>query len=269
MLQRTDLGHFLQELFQYDKFEDYCQNGLQVEGKDEIQKIIFGVSFNLPFLEQAIQQRADAIIVHHGIFGKNFFSLKGVMKEKIKLLLEHEISLFGIHLPMDAHKPYGNNAQLFSYLGVELIEAFDVGFIGENRQQHSLTQMLEIFHQKLQPQGFQFQSVEQPVASVLMPKQQYGFLYFDNGPEVPEKIAIISGGSARTYRSAELLETGVDTYICGSVEEVTSAFSYETKTNFANIGHYWSEKSGPLALKAKIEQQFDVETIFIELENII
>ncbi len=269
MITRTDFEHFLKELFQYEKFEDYCQNGLQIEGKDEIQNIVLGVSFHLPLLEQAIQAQADAILVHHGIFEKNFFSLKGRMKAKIKLLLQHDISLFGIHLPLDAHEQFGNNAQLLSYLNAEIIEPLDVGFIGKNTQQYSLVRMLEIFHQKLQPQEYQASSVEQQFSSVLMPKQQSGFLYFDNGPEIPEKLAIISGGASKYYRSEELREKEVDTFICGSVDEATPAVSYETKTNFVNIGHYWSEKSGLLALQTEINRQFDVKTTFVAVENAI
>jgi dinuclear metal center YbgI/SA1388 family protein len=266
---RTELEHFLKEIFQYEKFEDYCQNGLQVEGKDGIHKIAFGVSFNLPFLEKAIAHQADAMIVHHGFFGKEFFSLKGVMKEKIKLVLQHDLSLFGIHLPLDAHAQYGNNAQLFSYLGAEITEPFDVGFIGKNTQRHSLEQMLDIFHQKLQSENYPVSSVEHAIPSVLMPKQRYGFLYFDNGPAIPETIAIISGGAAKQYRSEKIIEKIVDTFICGSVDEATPAASYETRTNFVNIGHYWSEKAGLLALKTEIERCFDIETIFIEVENVV
>ena len=81
---RDELEQFLQETFQYDRFQDYCHNGLQIAGKDVIRKIVFGVSFHLPLLEHAIRLEADAIFVHHGIFGKEFFHLKGVMKEKIK-----------------------------------------------------------------------------------------------------------------------------------------------------------------------------------------
>ncbi|MBD3305051.1 hypothetical protein GF339_01740 [candidate division KSB3 bacterium] len=269
MVQRTVLEHFLRETFQYDTFEDYCQNGLQVEGKAEIQKLVVGVSFNLPFLERAIQQQADAILVHHGFFGKDFFRLTGVMKQKVKLLLQHDISLFGIHLPLDAHPQYGNNAQLLDYLGAEILDPYESGFLGKNAQGYSLTQILDIFHQKLHPAGYQSPSSVEQATSVLMPKQRHGFLYFGNGPETPETLAIISGGSSRHYRSAEFFEKGVDTYICGDVDEPVPAISYETRTNFVNIGHYWSEKAGPLALQAEIDRHFDVETIFLELENLI
>ena len=91
MLKRTELERVLKEMFHYENFQDHCQNGIQVEGKEGITKIVFGVSFNLPLLEKAIDYQADAIIVHHGFFGKTFFSVKGVMKEKIRLLLDHNI----------------------------------------------------------------------------------------------------------------------------------------------------------------------------------
>ena len=266
---RPDLEHFLKELYHCEKFEDYCQNGLQVEGKEHIQKIVFGVSFNLPFLQGAIEAQADAIIVHHGIFGKNFFTVKGVLKEKVKLLLQHDISLFGIHLPMDAQEHYGNNAQLLSYLDAEVVESYDLGFIGKNTQEYTLSRILDIYHEKLQPEGFQMPPVEYSRSSVLMPQQQHGFLYFANGPQIPRKIAIISGGAASKYRAEDLRIKGVDTYICGSVDEATPAWSYETKTNFINLGHYWSEKAGPLALQHEISRLFDVTTEFIEVENVI
>lgn len=266
---RTDLEHFLKELYHYEQFEDYCQNGLQVEGKDRIQKIIFGVSFNLPFLEKALAAQADAIIVHHGIFGKDFFTVKGVLRDKVKLLLQHDISLFGIHLPMDAQEPYGNNAQLLSYLSADVAEPHDIGVIGVNTQEHTLSRILDIYHEKLHPAEFQSPPVEYSLSSVLLPQQRHGFLYYANGPQVPRKIAVISGGGASRYRSEELRAKGVDTYISGSVDEATAAWSYETRTNFLNIGHYWSEKAGPLALQNEINRLFDVSTEFIEVENVI
>ena len=88
MVRRRELEKYLKDLFQYEKFEDYCQNGLQVEGKEEIRKLIFGVSFNQPFLEYAIQEHGDAILVHHGFFGKisGFFPHKGFIECGVKVL---------------------------------------------------------------------------------------------------------------------------------------------------------------------------------------
>lgn len=269
MVVRQDLERLLKETFEYEKFEDYCQNGLQVEGKTEIHKLVVGVSFNLPLLESAIEANADAIFVHHGIFGKNFFCVKGVLKHKVKLLLQHDISLFGIHLPLDAHEQYGNNAQLAGYLGAEIIEPFDVGVIAHNTQKHSLAQIMEVFHQCMHPRGIKISALTPDLKSPLMPTQKHGFIAFPNGPDIPEKLAIISGGSARNYRSEALLEKGVDTFICGSVEEATPAWSYESRTNFLNIGHYWSEKAGVRAVQALLEERFDIETLFVEIENLM
>lgn len=270
MVTRTELAQFLQETFQYQNFQDYCHNGLQVEGKDAIEKIAFGVSFNRPFLEQAIAAGADAMIVHHGIFGKEFFRLHGVLKHKVQLMLAHEMSLFGIHLPMDAHAALGNNAQLFAYLGAEITEEHEVGFIGNNTQGHTLEQMLDIFADRLLPTGFQAGTMPTSTpTAVLLPQQRRGFLYYANGPAAPDTLAIISGSAIRHYRAGALQELGVDTFICGSVDETVAAVSYETGTNFLNIGHYWSEKAGPMALQTAVEQQFAVETVFLEVVNAV
>ena len=264
---RDELEQFLADIFQYADFQDYCQNGLQIEGKEHIRKIAFGVSFNMPLLQEAMAFEAEAIIVHHGFFGKNFFRLRGIMREKVKLLLQHDISLFGIHLPLDAHRDYGNNAQLFAAFGGTILEPYDVGFVGTNPQQHSLVRLLDLFHQRLHPADSPETVEQKSWNSVLIPKQRYDFVYFDNGPNIPQKIAIISGGSAKYYHEA--VSKGVDTFIGGSVDEPTPAMSYETGTNFISLGHYWSEKPGIQALQKAIEQQFDVETIFIEIENMI
>ncbi len=269
MIFRQELEQFLQETFQYGRFQDSCQNGLQIEGKPEIETIAFGVSFHLPLIEQAIQQRADAIIVHHGIFGKDFFTLTGTMREKIRLLLQHDMSLFGIHLPLDAHEQFGNNAELLRYLGAEIAAPFEVGYFGHNSQEYSLAQMLDIFHDRLHPEGFLPPFADASTSRLLAPTYRHGFLAYANGLEIPRKLAVLSGSAAREYRPNMLRDNGVDTYICGSVSEATAAISLETRTNFVNLGHYWSEKPGVLALKTEIEYRFGVNTVFLEVENII
>lgn len=264
---RTELEQFLIDTFQYDNFQDYCRNGLQVEGKEEIHSIVCGVSFNLPLLQEAARLQADAILVHHGFFGKDFFTLRGVMREKIRLLLQRDISLFGIHLPLDAHEDYGNNAQLFAAIGGDGLTPFDVGFTGQNPRRLSLVNILDLFHQQLHPADFSGTIDEREQSSVLLPKRRHDFVYFANGPRIPRKIGIMSGGSAKYYHDA--LELGVDTFIAGSVDEPTPAISYETGTNFVCLGHYWSEKPGIWALQHVIEHTFDVEATFVDVANMI
>src|SRR6056297_1590083 len=127
MIKRRELETYLNTLYHYDEFADYCQNGMQIEGSKHIHKIAFGVSFNRLFLEKSVDWNADALIVHHGIFGKNFFELTGILQKKVKICLENGISLFGIHLPMDAHPVIGHNALLADMLGAKNREAFEVG----------------------------------------------------------------------------------------------------------------------------------------------
>lgn len=268
MVKLSILNEFIKETYNVEQFEDYCFNGIQVEGKEEINTIIFGVSFNKEFLKKAISYKADAIIVHHGIFGKNFFSLKGVLKDKVKILLDNGISLIGIHLPMDAHPEYGHNAQLFKYIDAKILESFSVGFIGGNSSKKSIEDILDIFHEKLHFDNKKYyEKFEIQKNNVFNIKTKYGFQILQNGPMVPEKIAIISGGSSSYYEKA--IELGVDTFICGEIKEQVPAISKETKTNFINIGHNNSEKPGVIKLMEIINSKFNVETKFINIDNFI
>jgi len=119
MASREVLKQYTQTYLNADAFEDYCPNGLQIEGKEEINKIISGVSANLALIERAIDEKADAIFVHHGLFWKNDpQTISGAKRRKIALLLKNNINLFAYHLPLDAHPEVGNNAQLGQLLGI-------------------------------------------------------------------------------------------------------------------------------------------------------
>lgn len=262
MIVRDELNRFLAELYHFENFEDYCVNGLQVEGKKQIEKIVFGVSFNLHLLDKAIEQKADAVIVHHGIFDKGFFVLKGHKKRKVKMLLDFEISLFGIHLPMDAHPQLGHNALLLAAIGAGSIEPFEIGFIGKNVKGHSISQLVDILHEKLHDSDFEENNIENQFFSL---SRQKGFIVLNNGPEIPEKIAIVSGGSSNLYEKA--VELGVDTFVCGEIKEHIPALSHETHTNYINLGHYYSEKPGVLELMKHIRENFEVETEYVEIAN--
>lgn len=263
MILRDDLNRFMADMYNYENFTDSCENGLQIEGKEKIEKIVFGVSFNLPFLQAALQEKPDALIVHHGIFQQGVFKLKGPLKQKIKMLLDHEISLFGIHLPMDAHPVLGHNALLLSAIGADNIEPFDIGFSGKNSLRHSLDRILEIFHSQLHLSDINPGSGnENPIFSLTT---RYGFTVLANGPQVPMKIAIITGGASAFYEKA--IGQDVDTFFCGEIKEKIPALSFETHTNYINLGHYFSEKPGVLALKKCLAEKFAVQTTYLEIPN--
>lgn len=266
MVFRDELDRYLSELYGFGDFEDYCLNGLQVEGKEHIEKIAFGVSFNLRLVEKSIEKKADALIVHHGIFGKGFFVLKGHKKKNVKMLLDHEVSLIGIHLPMDANPKMGHNALLLSAIGARPVESFEMGFIGENVKGHTIDRVVDIYHEMLHDGDHERSAAAADGGlSIFSLSSQKGFITIRNGPEIPGKIAAISGGASNLYEKA--IEAGVDTFICGEIKEHIPALSYETSTNFINLGHYNSEKPGVLALMKHIKNKFDVEVEYVDIPN--
>lgn len=263
MLLRDELTHFLRDLYQYENFQDSCENGLQVEGKEKISTIVFGVSFNLLFIEQAVKKKPDAIIVHHGIFQHGAFKLTGTLKTKVEILLEHGVSLYGIHLPMDSHPEIGHAALLLSSIEAREIEPFDVGASGKNTGGHSLEHILKIFHKQLHPKDFVSPRVNPD--NIYSLSTSHGFTILPNGPEIPGEIVIMTGESSGYYEKA--VKEGADTFFGGDIKERIPAISIETRTNFINLGHYFSEKPGVLALKNLITQKFDVRTDYIEIPN--
>src|SRR5688500_5202877 len=121
-------------LLQPDRFKDYGPNGLQVEGKDEVRRLVSGVTASRALIEAAVRAQADAIFVHHGLFWRvQEGRVTGWIKQRLALLLKHDINLFAYHLPLDAHPELGNNAQLGLRLGLRASERFgeqELGFLG-------------------------------------------------------------------------------------------------------------------------------------------
>jgi putative NIF3 family GTP cyclohydrolase 1 type 2 len=134
MAQRSEIDATLTELLDAGRFRDYGPNGLQVEGKSEVRRLVSGVTASLAFIEAAVDAEADAVLVHHGLFWRGQDGrVTGWMKARLALLLAHDINLFAYHLPLDAHGELGNNAQLGRRLGLRADARFgeqDLGFIG-------------------------------------------------------------------------------------------------------------------------------------------
>jgi len=267
----NELEEFLNKTYKFENFDDYCVNGLVVEGEERIKKMGFGVSFNAPFLDRSINSGCDAILVHHGIFQKRFFALKGIEKNKVKKLLNENISLFGIHLPMDAHPEIGHNALLMQSIGAEITGPLKWGFFGKNKEKRSLLKIVDTFHEFLHPEDFTFNTSEDgnipDALNEFNLKYRSGFMLLENGPEIPKNIFIASGGSTDLYEEA--VSKGADTFICGEIKEHIPAISLETGTNFINLGHYYSERPGIITLMNLIKEKFKIETEFIEVPNLI
>lgn len=194
------------------------------------------------------------------MYSARIFSVTGREKVKVKALLDADVSLFGIHLPLDGHRELGNNAQLAACISADIIKPFEVGFIVKNTAKLNRLEILKAFHDKL---GTDDEGMIK--ADGLKPAKTYGFDHCDFGPDVPETIAIVSGGSGSYYEPALL--KGIDTFIGGDIREQIPAIAYESKTNYINLGHYWSETAGIKALQAWCETNYKVETVFLNINN--
>ncbi len=248
-MHRNDLEKKLNNLLEIDKYQDMCPNGLQVEGKREIKKIVTGVSACVELFEEAINRNADAILTHHGLiwnFEKPLY--KGGYKKRIQLLLENEINLFGYHLPLDGDSVYGNNAIIAKILGVKNVQPFDeykgayIGCCGifEN---HSAAELFEVVKREINPDA----------------------LILPFGPDKVESIGIISGGAQKEIKEAVL--QGLDVFLTGEASEHIYHYAKEEGIHFIAAGHHATEVFGIRALGNHIQEKFGIEVEYVNIHN--
>ena len=242
------LGAF-DSLLQPERFKDYGPNGLQVEGKPQIAKIVSGVTASLALIEAAIAANADAIFVHHGLFWRGQSgTVTGWMKQRLALLLKHDINLYAYHLPLDAHPELGNNAQLGLQLGLAATSRFgeqDLGFFGV-RANGSFESALELAeHVK--------NILKRPVAQVI-PLQA-----------AIKNIAWCTGGAQGYFEDA--IAAGADAFITGEISEPQAHYAREMGVAFIACGHHASERYGAPAVAAHVAAQLGLQHEFIDIDN--
>ena len=248
-MQRDSLTKHLHEYLNVEAFKDHGPNGLQVEGRKDIKKIITGVSAGVELFEKAIEKEADAIIVHHGVIW-NFERpvYKGGYKKRIKLLLENDINLFAYHLPLDAHPEVGNNIVMAKILGLSDIQPFGdyngqfVGFRG-TLPETDAGQFISKIKAKINEQA----------------------LIFPYGPPTIGSVGIISGGAQKNVNQA--VEAGLDLYLTGEASEHILHYVKEEKIHFVAAGHHATERFGIRALGRHIQQKFNIDTEYVEIPN--
>ncbi|NOZ61266.1 MAG: Nif3-like dinuclear metal center hexameric protein [Calditrichaeota bacterium] len=246
MVDRDRLEQFLAEFLKINEFDDYCVNGVQVEGRQKIKKIVLAVSVSQRLFREAAHRQADAIIVHHGLFWKNDptpFSLKGLMRNRVAILLKNDISLFGYHLPLDAHPEIGNNAMILQILGLTQQEAVDVGFLGAFSKPISREELLRLVNDNLDTEAALFPFGKQQIKTVV----------------------VVSGGSSSLYPLAAALQA--DAFIAGEIKENHVREIEEAGLNFISAGHYNTERFGVQALGDYISQHFDVHCEYVDVPN--
>ena len=244
MPHRNDIITYLNDYLSIHDFRDYGPQGVQVEGKENVNKIVTGVSASVQLFEEAAKVGADMVIVHHGIlWDKESHVLKGGFKKRVKSLLENDITLLAYHLPLDKHPELGNNAQAAKKLELVNVEEFgEVGVKG-----------------KITPTTIK--SLEDKVHQVFQTKP----LVFAFGPQEIQHIGLCSGAAEREISLA--IDEGLDAYITGEVSEPTMHLAKEGHIHFIAAGHYATERLGIRALGEHLGEKFNVDVEFIDIVN--
>jgi dinuclear metal center YbgI/SA1388 family protein len=246
MANREALKSYTQLYLNADAFEDYCPNGLQIEGKEEINKIISGVSANLALIERAIDEKADAIFVHHGLFWKNDSqTIRGAKRRKIALLLENNINLFAYHLPLDAHPDVGNNVQLGKLLGINNMSPVANSLLWTGQIESSVNEF-----------GTEIESALQRAPLIIG----------DQSSNI-KRIAWCTGAAQGFIDQA--VELGVDVYLTGEASEQTPATALENDLVFISAGHHATERYGVQALCQHLSIKFKCQHQYIEIDNCV
>lgn len=245
-MRNTELEHIVNQQLDTASFSDYAPNGLQVEGRGEVAKIVTGVTACQALLDEAVRLNADAVLVHHGYFWKNEAPvIKGMKRNRLKTLLTNDINLYGWHLPLDAHPQLGNNAQLAKLLGIKVQgEVMPLVPWGELDQVLTGEQLARRIADKLG---------REPLHCG------------DNAPDQIRRVAWCSGGGQGFIDAAAAF--GVDAFITGEVSEQTIHSAREQGLHFFSAGHHATERGGIKALGEWLAENHGLNVTFIDIPN--
>ncbi len=239
----------LDSMLEPERFKDYCPNGLQVEGRRPVRHLVSGVTASLALIEAAIAQDADAILVHHGLFWRGHAGpVTGWMRDRLALLLAHDIHLLAYHLPLDAHEQWGNNAQLGVVLGLEGSERFgeqQLGWLGLSPRGafdnvHALARHVEATLGR----------------SVVLVEGRSGPL---------ARIAWCTGGAQGYFEAA--IAAGADAFITGEISEPQAHYARECGVSYIACGHHASERYGVQAVARQVASELGLRHTFIDIDN--
>jgi dinuclear metal center YbgI/SA1388 family protein len=246
MLQRAALERHLNQLLEPGRFKDYGPNGLQVEGRAEVARLVCGVTASLALIDAAVEAQADAILVHHGLFWRGQDSrVAGWMKQRLARLLANDINLFAYHLPLDAHPELGNNAQLGQRLGWQ-----PDGRFGE--------------------QDLGFTAAVAPTTPAALAGQLRALtgrepvvVAGDGRPLT--RVAWCSGGAQGYFEAA--IAAGADVFVTGEISEPQAHYAAETGVAFIAAGHHATERYGVQGVGARLAQDLGLSWQFIDVDN--
>ncbi len=244
------LVRYCDQLLEAKRFRDYCPNGLQVEGRQQVQRLVTGVTACQALLDEALDWQADLVLVHHGYFWKGeAAAITGIKRKRLHTLLVNDLNLMAYHLPLDAHAELGNNAQLAKRLGITLEGPLEpgqdpaIGNMGQLEQPLTLAAFAE--------------RVEQVLGRV--PQLVAG------GEHSIQRVALCTGAAERMIDLA--LEQGADLYLSGEISEPVVHTAREAGIHYCGAGHHATERYGVQALGEHLAAQFGLEHRFIDIDN--
>ena len=250
MAKLQDIIQWCDQTLKSPEFKDYAPNGLQIEGKTEVHKILAAVTASQDAIDAAIRENADLLLVHHGYFWKGeAYPITGMRGKRIKSLIQHDISLLAYHLPLDSHPSLGNNAAIADLLELERIETLDpserhpIGNIGYLNQPMPVEDFKKFVSETLK-----FDVTHLPADKTMI-----------------EKVGFCTGGAQDFIVKAA--EQGCDAYISGEVSERTFYEAKELGVHYFACGHHATERYGVQRLGQAISEQFDIEYVYFELNN--
>ncbi len=245
-----DVLALLDRTLEPGRFSDYCPNGLQVEGRAGVRKLVTGVTASQALIDAAIARGADAILVHHGYFWKGEDAcVTGMKRARLKKLLDHDLSLLAYHLPLDAHPQLGNNAQLAQVLGLTIDGPLEPG----NPRSIGNTALL--------PAPLSAQAFADHIARCLGRVPQL----IAGGPAEINRIGLCTGGAQSYIDQAVAL--GLDAYLSGEISEPTVHAARECGIHYYACGHHATERYGIRALGEFLQRETGIEVEFVDIDN--
>ena len=250
-MQRDELVRYLDEKLGIHDIDDVSVNGLQVEGSNQVDKVALITDAALSLFQKARAAGCDMIIAHHGIVWGGLKRITGPIRKQLKLLMDSNINLYAAHLPLDAHPTLGNNAQLARIAKLTDVEPFGkyhgahIGVSGRLTSPSTIEQLARTWQETIGGEP------------VVLP---FG------APEI-ETVGIVSGGGSSAL--AEAIAKGLDCFVTGEGRHENHHTALEAGINMILLGHYHSETAGVKAVGRDIEEQFGIETIFIDEPTIL
>lgn len=251
-METNILVEYLNKILEIEEYKeaDDSLNGLQVgKNEKEIQKVAFAVDASLESFRRSVDWGADLLLVHHGLFWGKPVPITGNLYSRIRFLIDNNLSLYAVHLPLDRHPEFGNNAVLAGMLGLESLKPFGeyrgikIGCKGRLNEKRSIDEIIDLICGTRE--------------------NTLGVLPF--GPSAIGSVGIVSGGAAEEARQA--IEEGLDLFITGESSHTIYHECLEGAINVLFGGHYTTEVGGVNRLSGKLKQDNPVETIFIDVPS--